>query len=64
MPKAFSIRSGGSPADHPAVPAADDHHHCESRPDLSRRAFLGTTGLLFAWAAAPRLARAEGRDPR
>ncbi|CEJ14149.1 hypothetical protein BN1110_04477 [bacterium YEK0313] len=46
-----------------AVESGSDHH-CESRLDLSRRAFLGATGLMFAWSAAPRLARAEGRDPR
>jgi uncharacterized protein (DUF1501 family) len=39
-------------------------HDCESRFDLTRRALLGTTGLMFAWAAAPKLARAAGRDPR
>lgn len=44
--------------------ARGSDHHCESRLDLSRRAFLGATGLMFAWSAAPRLARAEGRDPR
>lgn len=64
MPKAFSIRSGGSTGDDRAASPLDAHHHCESRLDLSRRAFLGTTGMLFAWAAAPKLARAEGRDPR
>src|SRR5918996_6477630 len=30
----------------------------------TRRELLATTGVLFAWAFAPRLARAEGRDPR
>ena len=30
----------------------------------SRRAILGTAGLLFAWGLAPRVARAAGRDPR
>jgi uncharacterized protein (DUF1501 family) len=30
----------------------------------SRRAILGTAGLLFAWGLAPRIARAAGRDPR
>jgi uncharacterized protein (DUF1501 family) len=30
----------------------------------SRREFLLGSGALFAWAYAPRLARAEGRDPR
>jgi uncharacterized protein (DUF1501 family) len=30
----------------------------------SRREFLAGSGALFAWAYAPKLARAEGRDPR
>jgi len=30
----------------------------------SRRQFLLSSGTLFAWAYAPKLARAEGRDPR
>jgi uncharacterized protein (DUF1501 family) len=30
----------------------------------TRRELLLTAGVLFAWAAAPRVARAEGRDPR
>ena len=30
----------------------------------SRREVLLTSGMLFAWAHMPRLARAEGRDPR
>ena len=30
----------------------------------SRRELLVGTGSLFAWAYAPKLARAEGRDPR
>ncbi|HEY2226374.1 MAG TPA: DUF1501 domain-containing protein [Xanthobacteraceae bacterium] len=30
----------------------------------SRRALLLASGTLFAWAFAPKLARAEGRDPR
>jgi uncharacterized protein (DUF1501 family) len=30
----------------------------------TRRDFLVASGALFAWAYAPRLARAEGRDPR
>jgi uncharacterized protein (DUF1501 family) len=30
----------------------------------SRRQLLLSSGTLFAWAYAPRLARAEGRDPR
>ena len=30
----------------------------------SRRELLLASGTLFAWAYAPRLARAEGRDPR
>lgn len=30
----------------------------------SRRALLVSSGALFAWAQFPRLARAEGRDPR
>jgi uncharacterized protein (DUF1501 family) len=30
----------------------------------SRRALLATSGLLFAWPFLPRLALAEGRDPR
>jgi uncharacterized protein (DUF1501 family) len=30
----------------------------------TRRELLLGTGVLFAWAAAPRIARAEGRDPR
>ncbi|MGA2288614.1 DUF1501 domain-containing protein [Bradyrhizobium sp.] len=35
------------------------HHHMPSR----REALLGA-GALFAWSQMPRLARAEGRDPR
>ncbi|WP_315837044.1 DUF1501 domain-containing protein [Bradyrhizobium prioriisuperbiae] len=35
------------------------HHHLPSR----REALLGA-GTLFAWSQMPRLARAEGRDPR
>jgi uncharacterized protein (DUF1501 family) len=30
----------------------------------SRRELLRTSGVLFAWACLPRIARAEGRDPR
>ncbi|MGA7868905.1 MAG: hypothetical protein WCA23_33890, partial [Stellaceae bacterium] len=30
----------------------------------TRRELLLGSGVLFAWAAVPRLARAEGRDPR
>src|SRR5215467_255593 len=30
----------------------------------TRREFLLSSGALFAWAFAPRVARAEGRDPR
>ncbi|HEY2229894.1 MAG TPA: hypothetical protein VGI22_19565, partial [Xanthobacteraceae bacterium] len=30
----------------------------------TRRELLRGSGVLFAWAFAPRLARAEGRDPR
>ena len=30
----------------------------------SRRALLAASGLLFAWPFLPRLALAEGRDPR
>src|ERR1700691_4333261 len=30
----------------------------------SRRALLAGSGALFAWAHMPRLAHAEGRDPR
>ena len=30
----------------------------------SRRELLATSGVLFAWPFLPRLARAEGRDPR
>jgi uncharacterized protein (DUF1501 family) len=30
----------------------------------SRRALLASTGILFAWAQLPRVARAGGRDPR
>jgi uncharacterized protein (DUF1501 family) len=30
----------------------------------SRRELLLSSGVLFAWACAPKLARAEGRDPR
>ena len=30
----------------------------------TRRELLVGSGVLFAWAAVPRLARAEGRDPR
>ena len=36
-----------------------DRHHLPSR----REALLGA-GTLFAWSQMPRLARAEGRDPR
>src|SRR4029077_17449816 len=32
--------------------------------DPSRRALLLALGTLFAWAHLPKLARAEGRDPR
>ena len=35
-----------------------------SRHAPTRRQLLLGSGMLFAWAAAPRLARAEGRDPR
>ena len=56
------MRAPLPPGAHAIGSGAD--HHCESRLDLSRRAFLGATGLMFAWSAAPRLARAEGRDPR
>ena len=31
---------------------------------VSRRALLAGSGSLFAWSMLPRLARAEGRDPR
>lgn len=37
---------------------------CETLSAPSRRAFLGTAGLFAAWALAPRLAYAAGRDPR
>ena len=30
----------------------------------TRRELLAGSGALFAWAFAPKLARAEGRDPR
>ncbi|MFL6802845.1 MAG: hypothetical protein ACJ8FM_02575, partial [Xanthobacteraceae bacterium] len=30
----------------------------------SRRELLLASGVLFAWAYLPKLARAEGRDPR
>ena len=30
----------------------------------TRRELLLGSGVLFAWASVPRLARAEGRDPR
>src|SRR5271168_5098792 len=33
-------------------------------PAPTRRALLAGSGVLFAWAQFPRLARAEGRDPR
>jgi uncharacterized protein (DUF1501 family) len=33
-------------------------------PDVKRRELLLGSGALFAWAFAPRLARAQGRDPR
>src|SRR6201993_3056838 len=33
-------------------------------PAASRRELLLASGTLFAWAFAPKLARAEGRDPR
>jgi uncharacterized protein (DUF1501 family) len=32
--------------------------------EATRRELLAGSGALFAWAFAPRLARAEGRDPR
>src|SRR5262249_32622477 len=35
-----------------------------SRHQPSRRALLLASGVLFAWAHVPKLARAEGRDPR
>src|SRR5215831_7897784 len=31
---------------------------------ITRRGVLVSSGVLFAWAFAPRMARAEGRDPR
>jgi uncharacterized protein (DUF1501 family) len=31
---------------------------------VSRRELLRTSGVLFAWACLPKIARAEGRDPR
>jgi uncharacterized protein (DUF1501 family) len=34
------------------------------RHPVSRRALLAGSGSLFAWSMLPRLARAEGRDPR
>src|SRR5262245_34807781 len=38
---------------------------CSSRRHLpSRRAALIGSGALFAWSQLPKLARAEGRDPR
>jgi uncharacterized protein (DUF1501 family) len=33
-------------------------------PDVRRRELLLGSGALFAWAFAPKLARAQGRDPR
>src|SRR5262249_62091446 len=33
-------------------------------PPRARRALLPARGVLFAWASLPKLARAEGRDPR
>jgi uncharacterized protein (DUF1501 family) len=36
----------------------------EPFPLTTRRAFLLASGALFAWAYMPRLAQAEGRDPR
>ena len=30
----------------------------------TRRELLVSSGVLFAWTAVPRIARAEGRDPR
>jgi len=38
------------------------HHHLHHLP--SRREALLGAGALFAWSQMPRLARAEGRDPR
>lgn len=45
--------------------------HCRHQPRhgsdlraLSRRTLLTSAGALFAWSQVPRLARAEGRDPR
>jgi uncharacterized protein (DUF1501 family) len=35
-----------------------------ARDAATRRAVLAGSGALFAWAFAPKLARAEGRDPR
>jgi uncharacterized protein (DUF1501 family) len=37
------------------------HMTCEG---ISRRSLLLGSGALFAWASLPKLARAEGRDPR
>ena len=37
---------------------------CATCHAASRRELLLGTGVLFAWAFVPRLARAEGRDPR
>jgi uncharacterized protein (DUF1501 family) len=34
------------------------------RHQVSRRSVLASSGILFAWPFLPRLARAEGRDPR
>jgi uncharacterized protein (DUF1501 family) len=31
---------------------------------FSRRELLSASGALFAWAYVPKMARAEGRDPR
>jgi uncharacterized protein (DUF1501 family) len=39
-------------------------HHLPSRHLPSRREVLLGGGALFAWSQMPRLARAEGRDPR
>ena len=38
--------------------------HAANRHAPSRRELLLASGTLFAWAFAPKLARAEGRDPR
>lgn len=33
-------------------------------PSPSRRQLLASSGMLFAWTCLPKLAQAEGREPR